>query len=79
MNNQPLLEVRNLWKSFSHKEYQIEILKGIDLKIFKGNTIAITRTYFNFLLMHWLDFATKNWDLFFNFIIYYLNLLLGKM
>ncbi|CAD7782266.1 Lipoprotein-releasing system ATP-binding proteinLolD [Candidatus Methanoperedenaceae archaeon GB37] len=42
MNNQPLLEVRNLWKSFSHKEYQIEILKGIDLKIFKGNTIAIT-------------------------------------
>jgi len=42
MNNQPLLEVRNLWKSFSNKEYKIEILKGIDLKIFRGDTIAIT-------------------------------------
>jgi len=44
MNDQPLLEVKNLWKSFSNKEYKIEILKGIDLKIFRGDTIAITGT-----------------------------------
>jgi len=42
MNNQPLLEVKNLWKSFSDKEYKVEVLRGINLKIFKGDTIAIT-------------------------------------
>jgi len=41
MNNLPLLEVKNLWKSFQTKEEKIDVLRGIDLCIYPGDSIAI--------------------------------------
>jgi lipoprotein-releasing system ATP-binding protein len=41
MNETPLLEIRNVTKLFKLKEERLEILRGIDLRVFKGETIAI--------------------------------------
>ncbi|MCD6319537.1 MAG: ABC transporter ATP-binding protein [Candidatus Desulfofervidaceae bacterium] len=41
MNNVPLLEVKDLWKSFQTKKERIDVLRGINLRIYPGDSIAI--------------------------------------
>lgn len=39
--NEPLLEVRNLYKSYGSGGQQVEVLKGISLTLGKGETVAL--------------------------------------
>lgn len=41
MNSLPLLEVEDLWKSFQTKKERIDVLRGINLRIYPGDSIAI--------------------------------------
>ena len=40
--NDKLLSLRNIHKYFDHRGYELKVLKGIDLDISKGDSIAIT-------------------------------------
>ncbi len=64
MNNDKLLTLKDIHKHFDHKGYTLKVLKGIDLDISKGDSIAITgasgsgkTTLLN--IMGGLDFPTK--------------------
>ncbi len=37
----PLIQIRNLEKTFLHRGKELTVLKGLDLKIFKGDTVSI--------------------------------------
>jgi len=41
MNNPPILEITGLEKTFPHPRGPVNVLKGISLKVFPGETIAI--------------------------------------
>ena len=40
--NKTILEIKNLSKSFSHKDGKIELFKNINFKIKKGELVALT-------------------------------------
>ena len=37
----PLLELEDIWKVFSHRGRRLEVLRGLNLKVFQGDRIAI--------------------------------------
>ena len=39
--NDPMIEIRGLWKRFEKGGEVIEVLKGIDLEVFAGDRISI--------------------------------------
>ena len=41
MDNPPLIELKAIKKSFKNKEGEVEVLKGIDLKVYPGEKIGI--------------------------------------
>jgi lipoprotein-releasing system ATP-binding protein len=62
--NEPMIEVRELWKSFKKGGEEIEVLRGIDLDIFIGDRISIVgqsgsgkSTFLQ--ILGTLDFPTK--------------------
>jgi lipoprotein-releasing system ATP-binding protein len=42
MSERPLYQVTELWKSYSNGTRNVEVLKGIDLTVYSGESIAIT-------------------------------------
>ncbi|WP_284645688.1 ABC transporter ATP-binding protein [Paenibacillus silviterrae] len=40
-DSQPLLQVKELWKTYPYSDYKVEALKGISFEVSKGETIAI--------------------------------------
>lgn len=42
MNRQPLYELINLYKFYSHPGGDVEVLRGLDLSVEKGESVAIT-------------------------------------
>jgi lipoprotein-releasing system ATP-binding protein len=42
MSSQWLYEISNLWKSYSNGTKQVEVLRGIDLRVKAGESIAVT-------------------------------------
>jgi lipoprotein-releasing system ATP-binding protein len=41
MNNGPLYQVKDLWKSFHSGNGYVEVLKGIDFRVQRGETVAV--------------------------------------
>ncbi len=42
MSEYPLYQVKGLWKSYSNGIRKVEVLRGIDLTVYQGESIAIT-------------------------------------
>lgn len=42
MSEHPLYQVKDLWKSYSNGIRKVEVLRGIDLTVYQGESIAIT-------------------------------------
>jgi lipoprotein-releasing system ATP-binding protein len=42
MSECPLYQVKSLWKSYSNGTRKVEVLRGIDLTVYQGESIAIT-------------------------------------
>lgn len=42
MSEHPLYQVKDLWKSYSNGIRKVEVLRGIDLTVYQGESIAVT-------------------------------------
>ena len=38
---QPILELKNVWKTYNREKVPIHVLRGIDLKIYPGDFVVI--------------------------------------